>query len=704
MRYTSIFKNTSQPLSHIRLLACLILFISSGDSWGLSATATASSQASGGMGPSNVLDESTATFWSSAVSPTQYRTEWIRFELDQLAAIRGITLTPRQNGYGFPKTFQLEYSYDENGTYWFPVPGASREDFATPTGPVNLIITGRVFARRLRITANRLGQDDYGNYYFQLAGVSFIEHPAKIPFQLERGGDFSNQINNLWNIFGSLGDGTNAVYSFGNEPAYFEWMALKYLWNDNTTGYATTLRSRMVEHPICQNGYVWSWGDQMRWPTGYGLGVWSRHEENNAKYILGCWRYWCWTRNDAFFNMTDSTKVTGSPDPTSCTDVSQGKTIQQKLRLAMQYIDDELGGSNGGILVENSGDTDGTTSGDPTNYWDNWRFGYKNAYNNIYYYAALEAMAQMEETWGNPTRAEELHFRRSSVRQDYNKEFWDAVKGRYIGTKDITGKAWDFGFTFLNTEAVYYGLADQDQARSIFEWLSGSRIIAGENSTGADIYGLKWAPRSNTIAAERSGPPYWWEDIVGNIRVDTKAARYGNHLENGGAIFYTSFYDVLARARTMGIENADGRLGEILAEFRKDQLRRDPANSAGAAWMWGIIGEFPESGLVGTLPVYLYGGIEPDINGLHINPHLPEVMDTLTIRGITYAGSTLDLTITRSTVSVASQSNSTRTLYHHREEIIPGETRVFEYQEGSDLILTLEAEQASSITGWEYLK
>ncbi len=679
---------------HSLFLLCLTLTLSNKTNevaWALTANVSASSQADPSMSPENVLDGDSSTFWSSKVSANKYNTEWIEFEFGQLASISGVKMTPRESGYGFPTDFLLEYSYDEDGTNWFTM--TSRWDYATPTSPVTIGIMGRVYARRLRLTAYGLGQDNNGNYYFQLAGVSFLEHSAKIPYQMDRVGDFTAQANNLWNVFGAMGDTTGAVIPFGNEPAYFEWMALKYLWSETTSTYTSTLFSKMISHPICADGYVWSWGDQMLWPTGSG----SRHEENNAKYILGCWRYWCWKRDDTLFNLTDSTQVPNS----GCVDVTYGMTLQAKLRLAMQYLDEERHGDEGGILIEDSGDTDGTTSGDPTNYWDNWRFGYKNAYDNIYYYASVEAMAQLEEVWGNSDRAAELRSRRATIREAYNTEFWDATKGRYIGAKDINGTIRDYGFTFLNTEAVYYGLADQSQAESILSWLSGTRIISGETSTGTDIYALKWAPRSNTIAAEKTGSPYWWEDLGGNIRVDTNAAKYGNHLENGGAIFYTSFYDVLARAKTLGIENADTRLGKILDEFRTDQLRRDPANSAGAAWVYGLIGEYPESGMVGALPAYLYGGLEADADGLHLNPRLPSDMTEIQIRGITYAGAVLDITFGPTTITVTSRSTSKRTLYCFLDGITAGNSHEFEYQEGTGLLLTLEPMQTSVVSGWE---
>lgn len=40
---------------------------------------------------------------------------------------------------------------------------------------------------------------------------------------------FIVNLNAMWNIYGAVNDGTNAVYKFGNEPTYFDWIATKIM-------------------------------------------------------------------------------------------------------------------------------------------------------------------------------------------------------------------------------------------------------------------------------------------------------------------------------------------------------------------------------------------------------------------------------------------------------------------------------------------
>ena len=58
------------------------------------------------------------------------------------------------------------------------------------------------------------------------------------------------------------------------------------------------------------------------------------------------------------------------------------------------------------------------------------------------------------------------------MRQDFQTRFWNADTGRFVGWIDVEGRSYDYGFTFVNLEAVYYGLAAAAGA-SIFAWLDG---------------------------------------------------------------------------------------------------------------------------------------------------------------------------------------------------------------------------------------
>ena len=55
--------------------------------------------------------------------------------------------------------------------------------------------------------------------------------------------------------------------------------------------------------------------------------------------------------------------------------------------------------------------------------------------------------------------------------KDYStKRFWNTDTGRF-GTVDLDGHMHDYGFTFLNNEAIYYDFATAEQAKSILEKL-----------------------------------------------------------------------------------------------------------------------------------------------------------------------------------------------------------------------------------------
>jgi len=472
-----------------------------------------------------------------------------------------------------------------------------------------------------------------------LAGGQVAEKSGDL-FDSGAAGDVTQQMNLLWATFGR---GENVrLTPFGNTPAWFEWMARKHCWSD-TPQYREVLHRKLVEWPQAQDGYIWTWGNEEGWPTHH-----VRHNENNAKYILAGCKYYCWQGGKAFLEEVDGTTTVSVRS--NQTDVSQGRTVLEKLRAAMTYQLTTLHGQDGLAIVSDP-QCDGTVDGMPSDYWDNFRFGYKSAYVNIYFYASLLAMADWERSLDNTGRATELAALAARVKDNYQKTFWDADKGRFIGCVDVTGRQWDFGFTYLNLEAITYGLATPEQAAAIFDWLDGRRTIAGDKqkvgekmtgATGDEIYALGWAPRSTTRAVESvtvAGKHWWWH--LGNqitVAGPEANAGYGEHLENGGAIFYVSHYDLMARLRTFGPDNAWKRFASILAEFRQDQLQRDPPNNKGAAWKWGIIGEFPESGLVPATVALGFMGLDATPAALFIKPRLPRALPWLEVRHVAYRG------------------------------------------------------------------
>ena len=151
------------------------------------------------------------------------------------------------------------------------------------------------------------------------------------------------------------------------------------------------------------------------------------------------------------------------------------------------------------------------------NYWDLLPFGGEDALSSIYYYDAVLDLADLEETiaqhpqWCVAKGAEafdagDLRRHAAEVKAYCSQRFWNDKTGR-LGTVDLDGVMHDYGFTFLNNEAIYYGFVSPAQATSIRDWISGRRIVEGDTSTGADIYRWRFGPRSTT---RRNLDYYFW--------------------------------------------------------------------------------------------------------------------------------------------------------------------------------------------------
>jgi len=222
------------------------------------------------------------------------------------------------------------------------------------------------------------------------------------------------------------------------------------------------------------------------------------------------------------------------------------------------------------------------------------------------------------------------------MRADFQKRFWNAETGRFVGWIDLKGCTYDFGFTFVNLEAIHYGLASPEQAQSIFTWLDGKRQIAGDTSFGADIYHWRFAPRATT---RRNIEAYTWPWR------SPETIPWGDQVQDGGAVMGFSYFDLQARLKTLGPEDAWQRLRTIIAWFDEVQCEggyrayyakpgRGKLQGGGPAGGLGLDKEFLESVLVPQIMLYGFLGFQPNIDGFELNPRLPKGWPSLTISQI----------------------------------------------------------------------
>ncbi len=391
----------------------------------------------------------------------------------------------------------------------------------------------------------------------------------------------------------------------------------------------------------------------------------TRHNINNSNFIRGCHDYFVWTRDCTFLREQIG-----------------------RVRSAMRFIQRELDtrrrkcayttwpGHEGrsGVRYVDGKKTVIAGEGIGSNYWDLLPFGGEDALATIYYYDALLDLADLEGSisahpeWCVATGAdafdpEDLRRHAQEVKEHGQKRFWNESTGRF-GTVDLDGTLHDYGFTFLNNEAVYYGFATVEQARSIHAWLAGERVVEEDTSRGPDIYRWRFGPRSTT---RRNVDYYFWGWS------NPESIPFGAQVQDGGAVLGWSYHDLMARLVTAGPEDTARRLGEICRWFDETQAAggyrayysdptRGTMQGGNVAGGLGLDREFFESILVPQVMLYGFLGFKPTAEGCEIAPRLPGDWPSLEVTGIHIHDHVLDVSARGKEIGVTDRTPDGRAL------------------------------------------
>jgi hypothetical protein len=396
--------------------------------------------------------------------------------------------------------------------------------------------------------------------------------------------------------------------------SWTELIAPIIVWSD--TPYRDFFFRRLVPaQEMDPDGFVWSWPGRRDWPLPpddpqHPLD--KRHFDQIPHYIVGSARYYCWTRDRAYL-----------------------EALLPRLRRAMDYQLEVLDGRNGLLTIpfEWHG---GTAQDYPSNNWDTLPFGYQDAICNIYFYASLKALAELEYAAGERGRAEALLALRARVRERFNATFWEERAGRYIGCVDRQGHRHDYGFTVVNFEAMSYGLASPSQARRIYRWIQ---------TDPSDVYHFRFSARINTVDNQE-----WWY-LGGKSQFPPQP--FGSSIQNGGALLYYAGHDLISRARFLGPDNAFARLQAMLDRYAEpDKLCGGNPLYHGEidGWQVGCAWPYPEAGLAPASFLYAFLGIEADHQGLQITPRLPAALSYAGVQHLSFAGAKWEVRVERGRV------------------------------------------------------
>ena len=250
---------------------------------------------------------------------------------------------------------------------------------------------------------------------------------------------------------------------------------------------------------------------------------------------------------------------------------------------------------------------------------------------------------------------------KQNIRRDYDEGgFWNPATGRYAwGIYDADsfgeeGTPLDYGMTETNIRMVYHGLATEEQAQSIYSWLDGTRTVEGDTSTGSDIYFYQFGPRSTT------------RDNKVDYTSIYQDARFSVKVQDGGAILYTSYYDMLARQQLFGSDASYERLQsindwyhEVLAAggtgasfystYYMQKQMQDIENydyytlqGGGFDGALGLDNEFYESAMIYAILPQAYLGLDGGYSQLSLAPDLPEALDYIAMTNLRFGGHKYD--------------------------------------------------------------
>ena len=361
-------------------------------------------------------------------------------------------------------------------------------------------------------------------------------------------------------------------------------------------------------------------------------------------------------------------------------------------------------GHNGGVMA------DGVSQTIASSYWDVLSLSPKSLYAQVLYYQTLQSLAYLEEA----AIAEEIQLENPSIKsntgerivyefdaeylktlakkvahkvqQPVNAEnktgFFDTKKGRFIEGFNMHGNVVDYGSTIFNNMVVAAGMATPAQGKQVVEWISGERIIEGDDATGYEgdpeeylnygIYDYAFAPRTTTVKN--------YNQYTSGHHTEAGKA-YSASCQDGGAILFTSYYDMQARIQTMGVNNAYDRLKAIRDWYLKiyDYAQENgdggaffyrnyygaetdiPLQGMNTAGSLGLDSEFLESAIVYAIVPFGFFNLESvGIKTLSVTPKLPQELSFWRMENLMYNSVCYDLEVGKDYVILESIRGNTK--------------------------------------------
>ena len=344
-------------------------------------------------------------------------------------------------------------------------------------------------------------------------------------------------------------------------------------------------------------------------------------------------------------------------------------------------------GHNGGVIA------DGVSQTIASSYWDVLSLSPKSLYAQVLYYQTLQNLAYLEsaaksenitveapeiklndggtiayefdEAYLQKLAGKVAHEVQKPVDAQNKTGFFDTEKGRFIEGFNMHGDVVDYGSTIFNNMVVAAGMATKSQGEKVVSWISGERIIEGDDAVGYmgdldeylnyGIYDYEFAPRTTTVKNSK-------QYTSGHYTEANKA--YSASCQDGGAIMFTSYYDMQARIQTRGVDNAYNRLKGIRdwylkvydfaqengyggAQFYRSYYSSEvgiPLQGMNVAGSLGLDSEFIENAIVYAIVPFGFFNLESkSAKTLSVTPMLPKELSFWRMENLKFNGVLYDL-------------------------------------------------------------
>lgn len=227
-------------------------------------------------------------------------------------------------------------------------------------------------------------------------------------------------------------------------------------------------------------------------------------------------------------------------------------------------------------------------------------------YDQALAHMALRELAEMNAAVGDSAQADEWQSKAEALKEQTNGLLWQADKGFYLTHAHITPLEHPFDESMMvsisNALAVYAGLTDLQQNKTVFHSLEEARVKAGVNKPGLSLYPFY---------------PNQWP----NLFFDYSGMGYGNY-QNGGVWDWWGGVQIKAEFVNGFAEAGQVHLLQVANDWQKHPGNIMEWHSATDSRHEGSHYYSAAAGTMGSAIIEGFFGVELDGNGLILQPRL----------------------------------------------------------------------------------